>query len=133
MILNKGVGAVKIICLLLQLMYVIYKDFNSVETLNKIKSVLKQWSKRKLTRFWRVTIIKSLALSKFVPMFLSSPNPPAELIKKLEVVFFFTFYGMQDLIDTKKRAIKIIFSGLLTPHIYSFQNILVEVNKSTSK
>ena len=69
----------------------IYKDFNSVETLNKIKPVLKQWSKRKLTRFRRVTIIKSLALSKFVPMFLSLPNPPAELIKELEVLFFFYF------------------------------------------
>ena len=38
--------------------------FNSVEILNKVKSMLKQWSKRKLTLFGRITIIKSLALSK---------------------------------------------------------------------
>ena len=61
--------------------------FNSVEILNKVKSMLKQWSKRKLTIFGRITIIKSLALSKFVSLFVSLPNPPAELIKELEVFF----------------------------------------------
>ena len=40
-------------------------DFNSIEILNKVKAMLKQWSKRKLTLFGRITIIKSLALSKF--------------------------------------------------------------------
>ena len=50
--------------------------------------MLKQWSKRKLILFGRITIIKSLALSKFVSLFLSLPNPPVELIKELEVIFF---------------------------------------------
>ena len=63
-------------------------DFNSVEFLNKVKSMLNQWSKRKLTLFRRMTIIKSLTLSKFVSLFLSLPNPLAELIKELEVFFF---------------------------------------------
>ena len=72
--------------------------FNSVEILNKVKSMLKQWSKRKLTLFGRITIIKSLALSKFVSLFVSLPNPPAELIKELEVIFS-NFYGMQALIE----------------------------------
>ena len=32
--------------------------------------MLKQWSKRKVTLFGRITIIKSLALSKFVSLFV---------------------------------------------------------------
>ena len=56
-------------------------DLNSIDVLNKVKSILTNWSKRKLTLFGRVTIIKSLALSKFVSLFLSLPNPPVELIK----------------------------------------------------
>ena len=63
-------------------------DFNSIDVLNKVKSILTNWSKRKLTLFGRITIIKSLALSKFVSLFLSLPNPPVELIKELEVFFF---------------------------------------------
>ena len=53
--------------------------------------------KKKTHSFW--TRIKSLALSKFVSLFLSLPNPPVELIKELEVFFFSNFYGMQALIE----------------------------------
>ena len=59
-----------------------------MEILNKVKAMLKQLSKRKLTLIGRITIIKSLALSKFVSLFFSLPNPPMELIKELEVIFF---------------------------------------------
>ena len=78
-----------------------------MEILNKIKSMLKQWSKRKLTLFGRITIIKSPALSKFVSLFVSLPNRPAELIKELEVIFFkFLWNAGPDRI-TRKVAIKI--------------------------
>ena len=45
---------------------------------------VKKWSKRKLTLIGRITIIKSLALAKFVHLFLALPNPPGELVKKIE-------------------------------------------------
>ena len=41
-------------------------DFNSADILNKAKSMLKQWSKRELNLFERITIIKS----KFVSLIL---------------------------------------------------------------
>ena len=83
--------------------------------------MLKQWSKRKLTLFGRITIIKSLALSKFVSLFLSLPNPPMELIKELEVMFFkFLWNAGPDRI-TRKLVIKNLSSGgLRMSHIYSF-------------
>ena len=54
----------------------------------KIENLCKKWAKRKLTLFGRITIIKSLALSKFIHLFLALPNPPGELIKKLDKLFY---------------------------------------------
>ena len=71
-------------------------DLNSVEILNKVNSMLKHWSKRKLTLFWRIVIIKLLAISKFVSPFLLLPNPLTELIKELEVMCS-NSYGIQAL------------------------------------
>ena len=63
-------------------------DVNVPTIINKVESLLKQWSKRRLTLFGRITVIKSLALSKFIHLFLALPNPPGELIKRLDTLFF---------------------------------------------
>ena len=57
---------------------------NSDIILEKIKSMIKTWSRTKLTLIGRVTIIKSLMLSKFAYLFLALPNPPGSLVKSLE-------------------------------------------------
>ena len=44
--------------------------------------------KKKLTLMGRITIIKSLALSKITHLFLTLPNQPEELIKKFNKIFF---------------------------------------------
>lgn len=63
-------------------------DLNVQEILLKVQRILNQWSKRKISLSGRITIIKSLALSKFVHLFISLPAPPNELIKGLENMFF---------------------------------------------
>ena len=63
-------------------------DVNIDEIHSKTDNLLKQWSKRKLTLPGRVTIIKSLALAKYIHLFLALPNPPGELVKKLERLFY---------------------------------------------
>ena len=70
-------------------------DLNVQEILLKVKHILSQWSKRKLSLSGRITIIKSLALSKFVHLFISLPAPPNGLIKELENMFykFFMEFG----------------------------------------
>lgn len=80
-------------------------DVNSDEIYSKIENLCKNWAKRKLTLFGRITVIKSLALSKFIHLFLALPNPPGELIKKLEKLFYkFLWNGGPDRI---KRSIVI--------------------------
>lgn len=62
-------------------------DVNSNDIINKVEKMFKQWARRKLTLLGRITIIKSLALAKFIYLFLALPNPPGELIKRLEKLF----------------------------------------------
>ena len=61
---------------------------NSNEVLTKVENLCKQWAKRKLTLPGRITIIKSLAISKFTHMFLALPSPPEELVKRLDKIFY---------------------------------------------
>ena len=63
-------------------------NINYSDKLNQVKSLLRAWSKRKLTLLGRVTIIKSLAISKLVHLFLALPTPPDEVIKELNQIFF---------------------------------------------
>ena len=63
-------------------------DLNSVELITKLEKLLLTWPKRKLTLPGKITVIKSLALSKFTHLFISLPNPPEALIKRLDRTFY---------------------------------------------
>ena len=63
-------------------------ELNQHEVLNKAENICKQWAKRKLTLIGRITIIKYLAMSKFTHLFIALPNPPPELIKYLDKLFY---------------------------------------------
>ena len=73
-------------------------DLNSQEVLLKVKNILNQWSRRKLTLIGRITTIKSLALSKFVHLFISLLALPNEQIKELEKMFhkFFVEFRIKE-------------------------------------
>ena len=63
-------------------------DMNTNSVLNKVENIIKQWSRRKLTLFGRVTVIKSLALAKFIHLFLALPDPPGDLLNTMDKLFF---------------------------------------------
>ena len=63
-------------------------DVNTAPIKIQVEQLLRQWSKRKLTLFGRITIIKSLALSKFIHLFLALPNPPGDFVKNVEKIFY---------------------------------------------
>ena len=61
---------------------------NYYPKIRELKNILMQWSKRNLTPFGRITVLKSLALSKINHLILSLPNPPVNVIKELNSLFF---------------------------------------------
>ena len=70
------------------------------------KDLLIQWSKRILTPFGRITVVKSLAIiAKMNHLFLALPNPPEKVIQELNSLFF--KYIWTGSVDRIKRDISI--------------------------
>lgn len=76
---------------------------NFKEKIKQTEHELKQWSKRLLTPFGRITILKTLIISKFNHLFISLPNPPEEIINKLNKMFFNFIW--QSKVDRIKRDV----------------------------
>ena len=78
--------------------------------MNKITHLLNQWSRRTLTIIGKITIVKSLVLSKFVHFIISLPDPPPDLLKELEKRFYrFIWNKGPDRIRRKVLIKKYIF------------------------
>ena len=96
-------------------------DYNAPEIFQKITKLLEIWSKRKLTLQGRITIIKSLAISKFVHLFLALPNPHGDLIQNLNKLFYkFLWNTGPDKIKRKNIIKSMSNGGLKMVRIDSF-------------
>ena len=63
-------------------------ELNYKEKLSQTEKELKQWSKRILTPLGRITISKTVVISKLNHLFISLPNPSDEIINTLQKQFF---------------------------------------------
>ena len=86
-------------------------EYNLDDVMKKVKNMINVWSKRKLTLIGRVTVIKSLMLSKFAYLFLALPNPPGDLITTLERMFFKYLWNKGPDRITGKQIVKNIEAG----------------------
>ena len=94
---------------------------NVDETMHKINSLINIWSKRRLTLPGKITIIKSLILSKFTHLFLALPNPRGEFQKLLErKLFKFLWSNGPDRISRKNIVKNIQAGGLRMVNISVF-------------
>ena len=53
-----------------------------------MKTLFSHWAKRIITPIGKITVIKTLALSKINHLILSLPNPPPETIKLIQNIFY---------------------------------------------
>ena len=78
-------------------------DINYLKKTREIKNLLLQWKRRNITPFGKITVIKTLALSKINHLLLSLPSPPDRVLKNLEFIFFdFIWNGSRDKLKRKK-------------------------------
>lgn len=61
---------------------------NYEDKIDSIKNTLKKWSKRNLTPFGKITIIKTLVVSKLVYLFLNLPDPGEYFLQHLDSLLF---------------------------------------------
>ena len=91
---------------------------------NKLSQIVKEinsWSKRQLTPFGKITIIKSLLLPKLAHLFISLPKPPEKWMKNLEQVFFkFIWNDKPDKISRSQAVQDYPDGGLKMVHLESY-------------
>lgn len=69
------------------------EHLNFNEKFNLVQKEKTQWSKRNISPIGRITVVKSLFLSKFTRLFTVLPKPNSQWIKKLEQVFYKYIWG----------------------------------------
>ena len=69
----------------------------------QIEKEIAQWRRRNLTSIGRITVIKSLLISKLVHLFTALPNPSYSELKKIERLLFSFLWGSKR--DPVKRAL----------------------------
>ena len=81
--------------------------------MNAIVTELNQWSKRDITPFGKIIVIKTLALSKIVHILISLPSPSTALLNELNKIFFeFLWNGKPDPIKRSIAKLKLEKGGL---------------------
>ena len=94
---------------------------NFIPKLSRLKSLLRVWSSRDLTPVGRSIIVKTLALSQLVYLFLVLPNPPHSFITDLErTIAEFIWSGNPDKIKRTTLFNTIEDGGLKVKDIRSF-------------
>jgi hypothetical protein len=72
-------------------------QINYEDKLLSIRRILNSWSRRNLTPFGRITVIKTLAMSKLTYLFLNIPDPSDKFLDELQGMFFnFLWSGKKD-------------------------------------
>ena len=90
------------------------KDVSNINIENKMAAMqneINKWTKRDLTPFGKIVVIKTLILSKIVHILIALPSPSNKIVKKVnKMIFDFLWNNKPDLIK-RKIAIKRLEKG----------------------
>ena len=94
---------------------------NFEEKIQAVEKLLSNWSYRYLTPFGKVTVIKSLGLSKLSQLALVVPNPSKEMINKLNTLFFKFIWGNgSEKVRRDDGKLSVKYGGLGVPDVLNF-------------
>ena len=88
-------------------------ELNAPDIYQKVSKVIETWSKRQITLQVKITIIKSLTISKYVHLFIALPHSPSELIQKLNKLFFKFLWNLGPDRIKRKNIFKSLSDGRL--------------------
>ena len=98
---------------------------NYNDKIREIKTLLTQWTKRILTPYGKITVIKTLAVSKITHLLIALPNPNENIMKEIESLFFKFLWNNKP--DKIKRTVLIkqyTEGGLKMIELHSFMHSL---------
>ena len=100
-------------------------ELNFTQAIQSLEKLLRVWSKRHLTPLGKVTVIKTLALSKLTHLFLTIPSPGKDIFKKIEVLFYkFIWNGKPDKVKRSVLTKKLCEGGLNMIDVNNFDRAL---------
>ena len=95
-------------------------EINFRDKIKECKELLNIWRQRNLTIIGKITIIKSLILSKFNHLFSFLPSPSLKIIKEIEkMVYEFVWNGKGDRVSRNILINRVDMGGVKMPHIAS--------------
>ena len=96
-------------------------DSNLERKLVLLENDIAQWKRRHITPLGKITVIKSLLLSKLVHLFMALPNPSQAMVKKIEKLLYgFLWNNKPDRIKRTKVVQKLESDGLQMVDLTSF-------------
>ena len=100
-------------------------DINILQKMNSMIFELNQWRKRDLTPFGKVTVIKTLVISKIVHILISLPSPSPKILNELNKLFYdFLWDGKPDKIKRSVSKTKINKGGIGMIDVHIFDKAL---------
>ena len=102
-------------------------DFNNIWKVNylarleELKREFQKWKIRNLSLLGKITVIKSLALSKLIHLFLSLPDPPIQVIHEINTLLFkFIWNNGPDRIKRSVLTLEYAEGGLRMVNLFQF-------------
>ena len=101
------------------------EDLNYNDKILKIEKDITAWSRRNLTVFRKITVIKSLLIPKPTHLFIALPRPNLDRLKHLEKLLYnFLWRGGKDKISRKVMVQNYEFGGCKMIHLDSYVKAL---------
>lgn len=99
----------------------IMSKLNFNDKVKDIKRLIQSWSKRYISVPGKITVVKTIMVSKLTHLFTSLPRPDAKTMKELEILFFNFIWGnKKDRVSRKQLIQDYRLGGLKMVHLESF-------------
>ena len=93
-------------------------ELNYTKKIGEIENILSAYKKRSLSLAGKVTVLKTLAISKLIQLFTVLPSPPKQYIRDIENIFRnFLWKNKKGRISLDKLCNPIDMGGLNMIHI----------------
>ena len=100
-------------------------DRNIMKKITEMRKELNSWSKCDLTPFGKITVLKTLIVSKIIHLLTSLPSPSPKLMKEIETMFYsFLWNNKPDKVKRNITRQKLINSGLGMLDVDKFEKSL---------
>ena len=100
-------------------------NINFEGKLDEVKREISRWNKRNMTPLGKITIIKTLIISKLTHLFINLPDPPPRLLKELdETIFRFLWGGNTHKVKKSIMCKSYEYGGYKMVDIYTFISTL---------